>query len=575
VWIASALLLLTTMVWAAFTPATRAPDEVQHVNSTLRIANGGGWPEPGDGRLESELVTMRELSGAVVDGARTWVPGAIVAPTGPLFTDLPPTGVVDRRSLSELDPGPSPTREMDQMTQHPPGYYAVTAVLYELVGAEDWRYDRALYFLRFLTGLSIALTVPVCLYFATRDITGREWTAQAAAFLPLLIPQLGFVGGSVTNDGLTIATASVLAAVLVRLMTAGPTTRRLLAVALASAAVCWTKGTALTLLPLVPIALVVAYRRAAGGAGWRSWAAPLLRNSAWVFGLAFVLGGWWWALNIVRYGRVQPQAYETPRADGPILDFGDFFVEQFQRRVGGSFFGNIGLLEAPFPVGFTGTLTYVCLGLLVIGLVTRRHVGERVVFVVGIALTFGVLLATTYSAHQETHTFPGQQGRYLFVLLVPLLVLVVMGLDRLVRLLRLPDRFLLVLVPLAGVGVALSALLLGFEIYYLPDGQSVGRALDIYLGWSAWSWAVLAALLAAMVACGLALAYVLGRTATPRGRRDTDQAADDLRAQEIGSHRAVVDAPGDRHDRTDRSAVPAVDDSHPSGASVRGKQPVL
>ncbi len=575
VWIAGALLLLTTMVWAALTPATRAPDEPQHLNSILRIANGGGWPEPGDARLESEVVDIITLSGAIHDGARTWVPGAIVAPTGALFTDLSPTGVDDRDSLAELDPGPSPTRTMDQMTQHPPGYYAVTAVAFKVVGAENWRYDRALYFLRFLTGLSIAATVPLCLYLVTRDITGREWTAQAAAFLPLLIPQLGFVGGSVTNDGLTIAAASVLVAALVRLMTAGPTTRRLLVVAVATGAVCWTKGTALTLLPVVPIALAIAYRRAAPGGDLRSWTWPFLRNSSWVLGLAFVLGGWWWALNIVRYGRVQPQAYETPRANGPVLDFGDFFVDQFQRRVSGSFFGNIGLLEAPMPVGLTRTLTIVLLLLLAVGLVTRRHVGERAVFVVGIALTFGVLLATTYSAHRVSHTFPGQQGRYLFVLLVPLLVLVAMGLDRLVRLGRLPERFLLALVAVVGMGVAVTGLLLAFEIYYLADGQSVGRALDLYLGWSAWSWSVVAALLGAMMACGLALAFVLGRTSTGRGVQHGEPRARDRMDPSLGDHRGVIDDQrgviDDRRgwdDRTDSSRVTTADGAEAGDGAI-------
>ena len=42
---------------------------------------------------------------------------------------------------------------------------------------------------------SIALTVPLCIYLVTRDITGREWTAQAAAFLPLLLPIVSMLGG--------------------------------------------------------------------------------------------------------------------------------------------------------------------------------------------------------------------------------------------------------------------------------------------------------------------------------------------------------------------------------------------
>src|SRR4051812_39966282 len=149
VWIAGALLLLSTMLWAALTPATRAPDEVQHLNSILRIAEGGGWPKPGDARMEREVLDVRDLSGATRDGQRVYVPGSVNrTPGSVLFTDLTPTGVDDRKSLAALDDGQPPTGQMDQMTQHPPGYYAVTGALFKIVGAVDWRYDRALYFLR-------------------------------------------------------------------------------------------------------------------------------------------------------------------------------------------------------------------------------------------------------------------------------------------------------------------------------------------------------------------------------------------------------------------------------------------
>lgn len=512
VWLAAGLLLLMTMAWAVLTPGTRAPDEVQHVNSILRLAEGGGWPEPGDGRMEREVLDMRDLSGATHDGERTFLPGSVNrTPDGQLWTSLSPTGVNDRESLAELDQGGPPTDQLDQMTQHPPGYYAVTAVVFKAVGAENWRYDRALFFLRFLTGLTIAASLPFALWSATRDLTRREPLAAAAAFLPLLIPQLGFIGGAVTNDGLAIAAAAVLTAVLVRVMTAGPSTRRFLAVAVAAGATFWTKGTALTLIPAVPVAIAVAHYRFADRKPkaflWR-W----VRDSALVLGAAFVLGGWWWALNLLRYGRVQPSAYEAPTLeDAPVLSLGGF-SEVFGRRVSASFFGDIGLLEAPMPVALTRTLTVGFLVLMAIGLWSRRRVGERVVFFLDFALTLGVLFATTYAGHRITHNLPGLQGRYLFVALVPILVLVAIGLDRVARLVRLPSRSLLVLVPLAGGAVSAAGLLIGFRKYYLPTDSSIGHAFDLFLGWVAWSWMPLGLLVAAAAGLFLALAYTVGRT---------------------------------------------------------------
>jgi len=40
----TALVTLVGGLWAVLTPAFRAPDEPQHVNSVLRLAYGGGWP---------------------------------------------------------------------------------------------------------------------------------------------------------------------------------------------------------------------------------------------------------------------------------------------------------------------------------------------------------------------------------------------------------------------------------------------------------------------------------------------------------------------------------------------------
>jgi len=512
VWLAAGLLLLMTMAWAVLTPGTRAPDEVQHVNSILRLAEGGGWPEPGDGRMQREVLDLTNLSGATHDGKRTFLPGSVNrTPDAPLWTSFTPTGVNDRKSLAELDKGGPPTDQLDQMTQHPPGYYAVTAVIFKALDVVDWRYDRALFFLRFLTGLTIAASLPFALWSATRDLTGRRSVAQAAAFLPLLIPQLGFIGGAVTNDGLAIAAAAVLAAVLVRLMTAGPSTRRLVAVAVATGATFWTKGTALTLIPAVPVALAVAHHRF-GDRRPKAFLWRWVRDSALVLGASFALGGWWWALNLLRYGRVQPSAYEAPTLKGaPVLSLGDF-TDVFERRVSSSFIGDIGLLEAPMPAALTTGLSICFLVLMAVGLVSRRRVGERVVFFLDFALTLGVLFATTYAGHRITHNLPGLQGRYLFVTLVPILVLVAVGLDRVVRLVRLPSRSLLVLVPLMGAAVSSAGLLIGFRKYYLPTDWSIGHAFDLFLGWAPWSWMPLGLMAAAAVGLLLALAYTIGRT---------------------------------------------------------------
>jgi hypothetical protein len=397
------------------------------------------------------------------------------------------------------------------MTQHPPGYYAVAAAVYDLAQAGDWRYDRAIFLLRALTALMVAATVPACCYIAARELTGRESVGKIAAFVPLLIPQLQFVSGAVTNDGATIAAASVIWALLLRITSSGPTRRRFLVLAIAVAVACWTKGTALTLLPSVPLAIAIAFHRARGGR-IRSWGPPALAATAGTLGLAFVLGGWWWAVNILRYGRLQPAAYLVPPGTADTLDILQF-LHVFLDRMRWSFFGDLGVLKAPAANSLTATLAVLFTVLCVAGLVSRRRVGDRLVMLLGAFAATGVLFTSAYRAHLESNHLPGLQGRYLFVLIVPLAVCFAAGLVRLAGLVRFRAPWLLAAVAIAGLGVTAQGILVGFRLYYVARDRSWGDAVDRFLGWAEWSPMVVAALTAALFLCGLVLAWTLGRDA--------------------------------------------------------------
>src|SRR5687768_4159334 len=85
VFVASGLLFVVCLMWAVMTPGTRAPDELQHLNSIIRLADGGGWPEPGDARVTSGVLESRDEAGATLDGVRTYVPGSVNwRPGGPM-----------------------------------------------------------------------------------------------------------------------------------------------------------------------------------------------------------------------------------------------------------------------------------------------------------------------------------------------------------------------------------------------------------------------------------------------------------------------------------------------------------
>ena len=77
-----------------------------------------------------------------------------------------------------------------------------------------------------------------------------------------------------------------------------------------------TKGTLLVLVPVVGVAVVVGARRAFAWVPPLDWRPTLVRLFA-VWGLAFVIGGWWWAVNILRYGTVQPSGFQLGDPHGP------------------------------------------------------------------------------------------------------------------------------------------------------------------------------------------------------------------------------------------------------------------
>ena len=510
--LASALLFLSSLLWAALAPDFRTPDELQHVNSVVRVAEGGGWPRPREAHLTPALVRAGELSGATVGGRRTVFPGGLpTPPEAPSFADVVPSATGDRASFEELGRRPAGGLTLDQMTQHPPGYYGVAAVVYDLVGAGEWRYDRAVFLLRALTALLIAATVPACCYVAGWHVSGRESVGTICAFVPLLVPQLQFVGGGVTNDGAAIAAASGIWALLLTMTTSGPTRRRLVGLAVVVAAACWSKGTALSLLPCIPVGIAVAYHRARGGP-LRRWAPPALAATVGTLGLAFVLGGWWWALNLVRYDRLQPSGMAAVPRDDARLDLGEFFLV-FVRRIRWTFFGEVGVREPRVFGALTLALAVLVVALCVAGLLSGLRWADRLLMLLGICVPVGVLFATTYSAHRATTLLPGIQGRYLFVLIVPVAVLftcgAVSGADRL----RIPVERLLPVFALAGTGVAALGLLLGFRVFYAFPGRSTADAWDLFLRWAAWPPAAIAGLLGAFALCGVALVWSLRRPA--------------------------------------------------------------
>jgi hypothetical protein len=103
----AAITLLVVAVagcWAVLTPAFRAPDEPQHVNSVLRLAFGGGWPAPGEALMSPAMDVARHQAALESDIPwRHWNRDDVVQ-----YTDIDPVPDHQRLEVSADNALPEP-----------------------------------------------------------------------------------------------------------------------------------------------------------------------------------------------------------------------------------------------------------------------------------------------------------------------------------------------------------------------------------------------------------------------------------------------------------------------------------
>ncbi|GAB4083699.1 hypothetical protein GCM10028784_03290 [Myceligenerans cantabricum] len=423
-----ALALITALVaasaacWAVLTPAFRAPDEVQHLNSALRLAHGGGWPDPGDALVSPGVDAAREQSAVATD-----VPGRYLdRDDREQYVDVPPVPDGDRVVIgpgnalaADLPPGTDTSTwsvdSIDQMTQHPPLYYALAAGWLRLTGTSEARWDHQLLALRLFDVLLFA-PVPLLAAGAARLVTGSRTTALVAASVPVFLPQLGHIMGSVTNDALVVLTGAGAAYLCARV--ASGDLRWVTACGLGAVLGLGllTKVMAAFTVPVVVVAYLLAASGARGSGPPQGRVPGIVRRlapAALALGLAFAVGGWWWLRNVVEYGAVQPVG--IPDRFEPVEDRGPwYFVSTTVQHLTWSFFGSFGLLDVRVPddVYWTGAIV---LGVLcVVALV--RGPGRRVLGVLLLqpVLLWGAVIANAWSGFAETGWVVAVQGRYMF-----------------------------------------------------------------------------------------------------------------------------------------------------------------
>lgn len=380
-------------LWATLTPGFSTVDEPRHFNSVVRLVQGGGWPEPRTApMLEATRVATEESGGTDAD-ERGQVPRA------------------DRTPVLGLDAPESADPRLDWMTQHPPGYYAISAVAVAGVDAlspGEQRWDQSLLVMRLVSCLMTAAALP----FMARSVllvTGSTAASLVGAASFLLVPQMFNSHSLVTNDAMITLLGSVVTWAGIRAYMRPET---LLSSSIyggvALGVGLLTKGLMLPTVAVLAMYLLVAGRRA--GRGWRLrfWI-PLVGGV-----IAFVIGGWWWVRNIVVFGQIQSSNNGAPRAAEPFdgYSFSSFAV-QAVARLNRTFWGSI----RP-PVGYDGQLLAamgaVALLVVLAAFVWSRHRGLLALTAIYPALVTALFTANAWRIFWNDDFIAGVQGRYLY-----------------------------------------------------------------------------------------------------------------------------------------------------------------
>ncbi|WP_162605813.1 DUF2142 domain-containing protein [Jiangella aurantiaca] len=484
------LVVAVAAAWAVLTPAFRAPDEPQHVNSVLRLAYDGGWPAPGEARMSPAMNGARRQAALESDLPWPhWNRHDVVQ-----YTDVEPVPDEERLVVAADNALPAPASggwsldTVDQMTQHPPLYYAAAAAWLHATGTADARWDHLLLSLR-LFDVLLLVPLPLLAAATARTLLGDRPEARPAALVAaggvLFVPMSAHILSSVTNDALVTLSGAVITWLVARVLRGDLGWRTAVALGVALGVGLLTKVMAAFAVPMVVLAYLLAgtIGRPVLADLRRTWWPRAVRML--VVGLvAFAAGGWWWLRNLLVFGAVQPVG--IPERWEPVPNAGlGHFVTTVVTAVTRSFFGDFGWLELRVsPVVFWGGATVVA-ALCAAALVRRDSRTEAAVLLLLPVALWVSIVANAWRHYVETGWITAVQGRYLFAGLAALAAVAALGIR--------PRAVAVPWIVAGGGVVAAVSLVFAFRGMYWGHAESAADAAARLAGWSPLSPGQLAA----------------------------------------------------------------------------------
>ncbi|ROQ36646.1 putative membrane protein DUF2142 [Frondihabitans sp. PhB188] len=488
---------LVLVLWAVLTPMYGAPDEPAHVDSAIRLQGEHTWPAPG--------------SAHYLSGVRHSINDEIALPAA------------DRSTFGELlTANPGYSKVVDQMTQHPPLYYAVAGLVLKAIHFESLRWDLVVTALR-LFDVLLVLPLPLLVWATVRRLTRSPKLAVLGAMGLFAVPQLQQIAASVTNDAPMMLLGGGLTWLVARYLTGAQRWRDVVAIGVVLGVMLLTKGTGLPAVPFVAVGMLIAAPIV------DRWGRRILHAFV-ALAVALVLGGWWWLRNLYLYHDFQPSGLADvhptavwPPGKGP--DPGVFLTNVWN-GVPASFWGKFGLLRYPMLNVVTDTLTVLAVG-IVIAFAFRRGVNRRTALALAVmpTVTLALLLFNIWRIFDRTARIYGTQGRYFYVAIVALLALSVIAWSAAVtseRMRRLAARVVTIGAP--------ALTLYGLSVEYRGAFEKSYLAVD-YDGLYTWAYSTPVGpegivLVLALVAVALVLTIIrTTRAALERPRPDLPREA--------------------------------------------------
>ena len=462
---------LMTCAWDISVPPFQGPDEDYHFAYLQHLAETGHAPSAVAGNGVQSIEQQDVLSAFNLEALRGDATGRPAWSAEDLARWRAVAKILPKGGRSDGE-GPNP------QARNPPLYYAIMAIPYRLL---VWLpLPKRLFLLRLISGLSFLATIALMWLIAGEVLGPVRWKRVLATGVVALEPQLSFMSAIINTDSLLIALTTGFLLAALRLVKRGPSTGRVLAAAGLSAAAILTHGRGIATVPVLALAIVVAWVR------YR----PSRREAATQGALAAGVG----AAALAGYYLFSRSSGSGSLYDGDVtaLNSGAFNLRQFlssiyqfylprlstlKPRLGPSygyrqvfietFYGAFGWLEVTFKPGIYDALQ-VASALGLIGLYTacvarwRRLRQEWPMVVVMLSLLLSTLLLLHYVSYRSLllGSDPLIVGRYLLPMISLFGLPIAFTVGSLPRRLGPPVAAVIlsagVLLSLAGVGMTMA-----------------------------------------------------------------------------------------------------------------------